>query len=609
MIKNLETLLDHRQRLRLLVVLIGMIVAAIMEMIGIGLIPGFVALLSDPDSLVERLPSESAVSQWLRGAELSDITLYGAALLATIFVVKNSYIAALVYLEGRVVRDITIALATRLFSLYVNSPFTFHMQRNPAELIRNVSTEVLQAMALLTNGMMLVREGLVLFVVFVLLLILDPLVSLSTFALLGVAAALFYGAVRRSLLERGRLAQGHRARQYKAVNETLGAIKDAKILQREDALIRTFSREIEGAQHHEFYAKVAGALPRLFLEVLAVSSIVVVSAVFVLLGRSVMSMLPILALLAVATVRMVPAFNAITASLVRIRNLYPSFDLVCRELNELEAVVERGSSAISPEQTVPPLASSIELRDLRFRYPTASDEALRGVSVSISVGQAVGFLGSSGAGKSTLIDIILGLLSPSDGEVVVDGVDVSNSLQSWQCQIGYIPQDIYLIDESIRRNVAFGLDEQDIDNEAVETALRAAQLDSFVDSLPDGSATLVGNRGIRLSGGQRQRIGIARALYHDPKVLVMDEATSALDSETEHAVVSAINDLQGERTIIIIAHRLSTLEGCDRLYLMEKGAVLDSGTFQELKSRHPHLWKPGAHAGDPEIEASVRSFP
>ena len=588
MFKNLEILLNSHQRLHVGLVVVGMLLAALLEMLGIGAIPGFVALLSNPDALLERLP-DSAISSWVRESELSVVTLYGAALLAVIFVIKNLYIAGLVYAEGLVIRDVTTEVATRMFRTYVNNPYTFHLQRNPAELIRNVSTEVLQAVSLMSSGMMLMREGLVLIVVFLLLLFLDPTISLATFFLLGVAAAAFYVSVRRSLLERGRLAQAHRGRQLQAVNQALGAIKVAKILGRESYLIDQFSREVKGLQHHDFYRRVVAALPRLFLEVLAVSSIVVVAAAFVLLGRTIVSMLPVLALLAVGTVRLVPAFNSITASLVQIRNHYPALELICQELRELEHAANSQAA-----QTALPLAeakfqSEIEIRDLHFKYPGAANESLSGVSVRIRAGEAVGIIGPSGAGKSTLIDVILGLLTPTSGEVRVDGRKIEESISDWQRQIGYIPQDIYLIDASIRHNIAFGLPDDEIDDLAFERALGAAQLDAFVDTLPAGAETIVGDRGIRLSGGQRQRIGIARALYNNPEVLVMDEATSALDNETERAVVAAIWKLRGDRTIIIIAHRSSTVQGCDRLYLLEEGRVKDQDSFDELALRHKHL--------------------
>ena len=438
MLRKLRILLDGRQRLHLGLVLLGMLFAALLEMLGIGAIPGFVALLSDPDALLEKLPN-GALRAWFVRTELSVVTLYGAALLAVIFVVKNLFVAALIYAEGRVIRDVSAKVATRLFRTYVHSPYTFHLQRNPAELVRNVTTEVLQAVGLMSSGMMVVREGLVLIVVFLLLLLLDPLVSLSTFVLLGASATAFYISVRRSLLRRGQLAQAHRSRQLQAVNQAMGAIKDAKILGREPYLTDLFSQEVKGIQHHDFYRKVVAALPRLFLEVLAVSSIVVVAAVFVLLGRTVSSMLPVLALLAVGAVRLVPAFNAITAALVLIRNQQPALALVCDELEQLEDDIGSKAATVVAEPVGARFQSAISLHDLHYRYPGAATEALSGISVRISAGEAVGFIGPSGAGKSTLIDVILGLLTPTAGEVRVGGRSIEDSVSSWQRQIGYIP--------------------------------------------------------------------------------------------------------------------------------------------------------------------------
>jgi ATP-binding cassette subfamily C protein len=395
MLENLRILFNKRQRMQMSLVLAGIIVAALLEMVGLGAIPGFVSLLSNPDVAIEKLP-QGAFRSWIRNTDLSIVTLCGAAFLAAIFAIKNVFIAGLIYAEGRVLRDVSSAIATRLFCTYVNSPYTFHLQRNPAELFRNVSTEVLQAMALVSSGMMIIREGLVLIVVFILLLILDPMVSLTAFLILGTAAAMFYLSIRRSLLERGRLAQSHRARQYKAVNQALGAIKDAKILGREPYLINQFRREVKGTYHHEFYARVAAALPRLFLEVLAVSSLVMVALLFVLLDRNMVSMLPVLALLAVGTVRLVPAFNAITSSLVRMRNQYPAMDLMCRELRELEHAANLRSAQNLILQKEERLQATIELKELHYTYPGAMDESLRGVSATIKARKAIGFIGPSG---------------------------------------------------------------------------------------------------------------------------------------------------------------------------------------------------------------------
>jgi len=299
-------------------------------------------------------------------------------------------------------------------------------------------------------------------------------------------------------------------------------------------------------------------------------------------------MMPVLTLLAVAVVRLVPAFNSITSALSQIRYNYPSLEKISDEIKLINPFTLQQNSADSTASAIV-LKKEIALKNVCYQYPKAATEALKDISLNIGQGEAVAFIGTSGAGKSTLVDLVLGLLTPTSGTICVDGKDIQGNLSSWQRKIGYIPQEIYLVDDSIRRNIAFGLPDDAIDEQALMSAVDAAQLSGFVQGLPNGLDTVVGNRGARLSGGQRQRIGIARALYHNPSVLVMDEATSALDNETERAVIEAIESLRGERTIIMVAHRLSTVKACDRLYLFEHGLLIDQGNFAELVQRNKHL--------------------
>jgi ATP-binding cassette, subfamily B, bacterial PglK len=587
-VNAIRVLLDARQRRQLLLVLIASIVAAAFELVGIGAIPAFVALLADPQPLFSLLPAGAA--EWMRGQNPGRLTLFAAAFLAGVFVFKNAFLAALIHAEGRVLRDVTVSISGRLFKAYVYSPYTFHLQRNPAQLVNNLNNEVNGAIEVLGRVAMLVRESLVLSVVFVLLMMVDPLVSLAVFTLLGAVATAFYMMVRRSLLERGDLAQGHRGRQMQTITQALGAIKDAKMLGREPYLVDAVHAETSAMEGHELFRRALILMPRLFLEVMAVSAVLLVAVAFILLDRPMASILPVLALLAVAVVRMVPAFNNISASLVAIRYYLPSLRLTVRELETLEPGSDRGAAVSSTRGFS--LEDSITLHDIRFRYPGTSTDTLQDISLTIKAREAVAFVGPSGAGKSTLVDVLLGLLTPSTGTVRVDGRDIQENVTAWQRQIGYIPQDIYLLDDSLRRNIAFGLPDSEISEVDVARALAAAQLDGFVATLPDGLDTTVGNRGIRLSGGQRQRVGIARALYHNPSVLVMDEATSALDNETERDVIEAINRLRGDRTFIIIAHRLTTVQSCDRLFLINDGKLEDQGSYSDLGLRHHELQVP-----------------
>ena len=317
-------------------------------------------------------------------------------------------------------------------------------------------------------------------------------------------------------------------------------------------------------------------LPRLWLEMLAVTGLATLVLTLLVLGHELGAVLPTLGLFAAAAFRLMPSVNRVLTSFQSLRYGLPVINTLHREF-ELEP------SAINEAGTTPtPFGETIEFDRVSYTYATAHTSALEDLSVVIRRGESVGVIGTSGAGKSTFVDVLLGLLTPDSGAVLVDGVDIQHSLRSWRDQIGYVPQSIFLTDDSLRNNVAFGLPAAQVDETAVWRAIRAAQLEEFVNSLPEGLDTVVGERGVRLSGGQRQRIGIARALYHDPSVLVLDEATSSLDTATEREVMQAVSALHGAKTILIVAHRLSTVEHCDRLYRIERGRVVETGTPQTI---------------------------
>jgi ATP-binding cassette, subfamily B, bacterial PglK len=560
--------------------------AGTLEMIGIGCIPIFVSLLVEPSRILGPI-KYSLVRDWIRVVDQRSLILSSAGILAGLFLVKNLYLAGLVFCETQLTQSVMSSVSNRLFRAYLYSPYSFHLLRNPAELIRNLTTETSEVVEFLRGGLRLAREGLVLTVILTLLVLVDPIISVAVFSLLAFATSGFYFAVRRMMMRKAQLSQRHTMLQVQVINQSLGAIKEAKILGREPELIKAFRREVHGIEHNDIFFHVVSALPKLFLEVLAVAALLIVATGLLLLGQPVQIILPALALFGIAAVRLVPAATAINVALADIRYRGAAFNLVCAELELLETTQNKPNLAQVP--VAKRLQAGIRLEHIHFCYPGTSAEALKGISLVIGAGEAVGFIGPSGSGKSTLIDILLGLLKPSSGHVYVDGADIADNMEVWQRQVGYIPQDIYLIDDSIRRNIAFGLSEAEIDNAALSRAITAAQLDLFVRSLPAGLETVIGNRGIRLSGGQRQRIGIARALYHDPCILVMDEATNALDEETEQEVIEAISQLRGRRTIITVAHRPTSITNCDRVYLMEDGQLIDFGSLSELRARHRHL--------------------
>jgi ABC-type multidrug transport system fused ATPase/permease subunit len=359
----------------------------------------------------------------------------------------------------------------------------------------------------------------------------------------------------------------------------LGGTKDVKLLGRENEFLSEFGRHNEGFTRVGARSGTMGQLPRLWLEFLAVTGLAALVLVIVWQGHPLEALLPTLGLFAVGAFRLLPSANRLIGATQNIRYGLPAIAVLHSELALIQNthVPERGRRL--------PFDDSLKLEHVIYRYPSTEADTIRGVTLQIARGSSVGFIGSTGTGKTTLVDIILGLLTPDGGRVLVDGVDIRGNERGWQDQIGYVPQSIFLTDDSLRRNIAFGLPNEQIDEEAVWRTVRAAQLETFVKALPEGLETMVGERGVRLSGGQRQRIGIARALYHDPAVLVLDEATSALDAVTEREFMETVRALRGAKTVIIIAHRLSTVEHCDRLFRLDQGKVVEEGETAAVLGR------------------------
>jgi len=360
------------------------------------------------------------------------------------------------------------------------------------------------------------------------------------------------------------------------LQQGLGGAKDVKLLGRENDFLKQYSIHNRESSKVGRLNNTIQQLPRIWLELLAVCGLVALVLVMLAQGGALETIIPKLGLFAVVTFRLMPSVSRLLNVMQSLKYCLPVIDILGKDLSLFTP------ENIEKEVKISSFQNALELQHITYTYPEVALPSLKDISLSIKHGESVGFIGTSGAGKSTLVDILLGLLPPDQGVVMVDGKDIRENLRGWQNQIGYVPQSIYLTDDTLLRNIAFGLSTEQIDNESVSKAIRAAHLADFIQSLPEGLNTVVGERGIRLSGGQRQRIGIARALYHDPSVLVLDEATSALDTATEKGVMDAVRELQGSKTIIIVAHRLSTIEHCDRLYRLENGQITSQGTPDKI---------------------------
>jgi ABC-type multidrug transport system fused ATPase/permease subunit len=564
------------ERRRAAVLLLLMAIGMVLETLGIGLVIPAVGVLTQGD-IAARYPQARPLLEMLGSPGPARLAVIGMLLLVAIYVLKTCFLGFLVWRQTKFSFEVQAELSQRLFTTYLRQPYTFHLQRNSAQLLRNAITEVNQySFSILQPGLLVLTEGFVLVGVSGLLFVIEPLGAAIMGVVLGIASWTFHRVTRSRIARWGEARQYHEGLRIQHLQQGLGGAKDVKILGREsDFLARYEEHNSEGARVGHLQATLL-QFPRLWLELLGVVGLAILVLTMLSQGRDIASIVPALALFAAAAFRLMPSVNRVLGAVQSLRYGLPVIDVLYEEIMLGAPAPANGGAADAP------LCDQIQLVDVTYQYPTAAAPALRGISLTVRCGESVGVIGASGSGKSTLVDVVLGLLTPTIGAVCIDGQSTQRNLRGWQDQVGYVPQSVFLTDDTLRRNVAFGLPDDQIDDAAVRRAIRTAQLEEFVASLPNGLETLVGERGVRLSGGQRQRIGIARALYHDPPVLVLDEATSALDVETEQGVMHAVSALHGSKTILIVAHRLSTVAQCDRLYRLEQGRIVAEGDPAEM---------------------------
>lgn len=568
--KKLWCLLTTDQRRDAVVLLVFMLFGVALETLGIGLIIPALALMTQGD-IGSKNPILPLWLQHFGTLSQTQLLIGGLLTLVGVYSVKALFLGYLAWQQAGFVFGLRSNLSQRLFAGYLRQPYTFHLQNNSAQLIRNVINHVADITNVIQKGLMLITETMVMLCIAALLVAVEPLGALLVVSTLGLAGWGFNRLTRSRVLLWGQALQHHDGLRIQHLQQGLGGAKDVKLLGREADFLAQYWIHNDGSASVGKRQDALGALPRLWLELLAVTGLVILVFGMIWQGKPLEALLPTLGLFAAAAFRLMPSSNRVISAVQSVHYALPVIDTLYNEFRQFNA------SPPTADSRPLPFKSALTLSRVSFNYPSTEAQALRDVSLTIPHGSSIGFIGGSGAGKSTLVDIILGLLPPTAGTIMVDGIDIQSNLRGWQDQIGYVPQSIFLTDDTLRRNVAFGLPNDQIDEAAVWRAIRAAQLEQFVKDLPQGLETLVGERGIRLSGGQRQRIGIARALYHDPSVLVLDEATSSLDSTTESGVMEAVRALQGKKTLIIVAHRLSTVEHCNRLYRLEQGKLIEEG--------------------------------
>ncbi len=575
---------DQRQRRNAFILLFLMLIGVGLETIGIGMVVPLIAMLSGKE-LFESYPFIQDLLLAL-GNPSHEVKIIGfMVVMVVIFVVKNIYLAFLAYMQARYSYNVRKVVSNRLFKNYISQPYTFHLQRNTSQLIQIITEETtLLATAVLMPLLLLISEFLMAISISFLLIYMTTWLSILSILLLGGGGVLFYRYFRKRLKNWGEQRHYHESQRIQNIQQGFGAIRDIKILGREEAFLRKFEH------HNKLGARllrnntIANQLPRLWFEILAIIGLAFIVVISINQNEGTDKLLTVMGLFAAASFRLAPSATRIVGSLQKLRFSHITVNTIAEELNNVpESFNIQSGNCSTAEQSIKNL---IRLKNVSYKYPLSSNLSLNNINLDIHKGQTVGFIGTSGAGKTTLINVVLGLLKPTSGEIIVDETNIYENLRCWQDQIGYVPQSIYLSDESLKSNIAFGIREQDIDQGLINKAVQMANLSEFINTLADGIETIVGERGTRLSGGQQQRIGIARALYHQPPILVLDEATSALDAQTEKEVMEAIQMLHGQKTILIVAHRLTTVEGCDVIFRLENGELQAAGTYMEIVQKN-----------------------
>ena len=508
----------------------------------------------------------------------SQLIQLAVGLMLAVYVFKNVFLAASTWIQRGFLTRVTSRIAARMLEVYIRQPYAFHLRKNSSTLIRNTQDASILVAGGVEPMLTILTEGLIAFALFTVLVVVEPVGTICVIGVLLFATFIFQKFFDQKLQRWGALRQIQKGSIIQTIQQGLGAVKDVQVLGREEWFVNEHRERQTLDANLLRRINTVQAIPRLWLEVMAMAGLAGLVAIMLATGKDIDKIIPTVGLFAVTSFKVLPSINKLVSSKQSLKVSRSTIETIHHDLDLLIATN-------SPNHNVGFQFGNIVLEHLNFKYEQSKNLVLSNINVKISSGEAVGLVGQSGSGKSTLIDIMLGLLEPQNGSVLINGQTIENIKQSWQKQIGYIPQTIFLMDDSLRRNIAIGIADSEIDEVAVVEALKSAQLEEFVASLPEGLDTVVGERGVRLSGGQRQRIGIARALYHRPSVLVLDEATSSLDTETEKGVMQAVQALQGDKTVIIVAHRLSTVEYCDRLYRLDAGRIVDEGTFDEVMNR------------------------
>ena len=581
-VKKFSSIMTHEQKIRVVILGVLMFIGAVLEMLGVSLVFPLMTAVMDKDFMDKpymQLACEIFQIRTDRGAMM---LILGA--LIFVYIIKNAFLFLEYYLQYRFVCNNRFLVQRQLLEVYLFRPYEFYLNATTGEITRIINTDVVNAFNLLTTVLTFFTEIIVSGALIIIIFVIDPVMAALIGAVLGLIMLLIFKAVKPVLRRASQRYMKNVSLSNKWLLQSLNGIKDIKVSHKEDYFIEEYAVYGKKAIDAEKVNSVVTMLPRLLIEAVSISAVLAVILVLLAMGQEIDELVPQLAAFAFAAVRLLPSTTRISGAVNQAAFQEPMLDNLIKNLHAAKEYgrqrqIEQGEEEKKRREAAKSgrhltYEKQFELSHIHFTYPGAEKKVLDDACMVIPAGASVGIVGVSGSGKTTAVDILLGLLKPQGGSVLTDGMDIRSDYDGWLSHLSYIPQTIYMLDDTIRANIAFGQQKNQIDDEKIRKAVQEAQLQEFADSLPQGLDTRVGERGVRLSGGQRQRIGIARALYTDPELVIFDEATSALDNETEAAIMESVNRLHGRKTLVIIAHRLTTIAECDYIFRVEDGKII-----------------------------------
>ena len=573
-LRKLRAIFTHKQKVDSVILLIFILIGTVLELLGVSAVKPVINSILDKDIILTTEPY-STIAGFLN---ITDPNMFVLAMLIgiiIIYIVKNAYIIFMYNRQYKYIYSNMRELSTKLMRFYLNQSYSYHKKKNSSELLRNVNQDIADFFGTVQALVMLTTEFLTVSVLILYLFIRDKTITIAIGLIMCILMLLFMKVYKKYLLKMGEKNRHYEEQVNKWVQQGFNGIKEVKVMNKEGFFYRKYDEAFAGRVRSEYTYHTMVSIPKPIIEAAAMSALLGTIGLKLLMGVNTHYFIPTISIFAVAAVRMLPSVNRIAEYLGTIVYQKPAITAIYNDLEEMKRTQTRDICLEDRQKDGKlSLKNALHIKNVSFHYEDSKKMILNDISFDIEKNTSVAFIGQSGAGKTTIADLILGVLPPTSGKILADDVDIKGRMDAWHNAIGYIPQSIYLMDDTIAKNVAFGIDEDDIDYDRLRKACERAQLMDVINSLPDGYETIVGEHGVRFSGGQRQRIGIARALYSEPEILILDEATSALDNDTEAAVMQAIDALHGEMTLIIIAHRLSTIRNCDKVYRIGNGKAL-----------------------------------